>query len=266
MVFTGEQELLHDLETPQADGESGIQYLNRLVRLQPQLARVGDVVHDRCIIMYLVKGLRSKYHSITDTWDVHNLSMDTVKRDLRQKGMRIESHAQSHTTEPPTPTAFAASHDDATTDLLKRQVSELQDQPKYLQRAATTRRASYGRGAARVFRGVCYGCGKKGHRRSEYPDNNTGGNSAQVDSPVAFPAVMDVTAILARPFSEARHMFERDGETWMWLADSGVSHHMTGARHDLCEYRALTDRLWVKGISARAVGVGSVRIIVKADD
>jgi hypothetical protein len=27
-------ELLHDLETPQADGESGIQYINRLVRLQ----------------------------------------------------------------------------------------------------------------------------------------------------------------------------------------------------------------------------------------
>jgi hypothetical protein len=33
--------------------------------------------------MYLVKGMRSEYHSITDTWDVHNLSMDTVKRDLR---------------------------------------------------------------------------------------------------------------------------------------------------------------------------------------
>jgi hypothetical protein len=61
-------------------------------------------------------------------------------------------------------------------------------------------------------------------------------------------------------------MFERDGETWMWLADSGASHHMTSVRRDLCEYRALTDGLWVKGISAHAVGVGSVRIIVKADD
>jgi hypothetical protein len=54
--------LLQDLETPQADGESGIQFLNRLVRLQRQLARVGDVVHDRRIIMYLVKGLSSEYH------------------------------------------------------------------------------------------------------------------------------------------------------------------------------------------------------------
>jgi hypothetical protein len=97
------------LETPQADGESGIQYLNRLARPLRQLARVGDVVHDRRIIMYLVKGLRSEYYSITDRWDVHNLSMDTIKRDLRQKGMRIESRAQSHTTEPPMPTAFATS-------------------------------------------------------------------------------------------------------------------------------------------------------------
>jgi hypothetical protein len=89
--------------------------------------------------MYLVKGLR---HSITETWDVHNLNMDTVKRDLRQKGMRIESRAQSYATEPKTPTAFASSHNDATTELLKRQVSELQDQLKSLQGATTTRRTS----------------------------------------------------------------------------------------------------------------------------
>jgi hypothetical protein len=57
-------------------------------------------------------------------------------------------------------------------------------------------------------------------------------------------------------------MFERNGKTWMWLADSGINHHMTSVRRDFCEYRALTYRLWVKGISARAVGVGSVRIIV----
>jgi hypothetical protein len=61
-------------------------------------------------------------------------------------------------------------------------------------------------------------------------------------------------------------MVVRDEETWTWLAGSGAIHHMTYVRHDFCEYRALTDRLWVKGISARAVGVGSVRIIVKAGD
>jgi hypothetical protein len=62
-------------------------------------------------------------------------------------------------------------------------------------------------------------------------------------------------------------MFERDGETWMWLDDSGAIHHITtSVRRDFCEYRALTDRLWVKGISDRDVGVGSVRVIVKADD
>jgi hypothetical protein len=179
--------------------------------------------------------------------------------------MRIESRAQSHTAEPPTPTALAASHDDATTELLKRQVSELQDQLKSLKGATTTRRASDGRGATRIFRGVCYGCGKKGHPRSECP-YNTGGNSAHVDSPVACLAVMDVTATPARPFYEARHVFVRDGETWMWLTDSGASHHMTSVRRDFSEYRALTDRLWVKGISAPAVGVCSVRITVKVDD
>jgi hypothetical protein len=67
--------------------------------------------------MYFVKGPRSEYHSITDTWDVHNLSMGVVKRDFRQKGMRIESRTQSHTMEPPTPAAFATSHDDATSEL-----------------------------------------------------------------------------------------------------------------------------------------------------
>jgi hypothetical protein len=46
-------------------------------------------------------------------------------------------------------------------------------------------------------------------------------------------------------------MFVRDGETWMCLADSGANHHMTSVRHYFCEYRALTDRLWVRGISAR---------------
>jgi hypothetical protein len=138
-------ELLHDLDTPHADGESGIQYLNRLVRLQRELARVGAVVHDRRVIMYLVHGMRSEYHSITDTWDVHNLSTDTVKHDLRQKGMRFENRsAQSHTTKPPTPTAFAASDNDARTERWKRQVSELQDKLKSLQGAATTNLASYG--------------------------------------------------------------------------------------------------------------------------
>jgi hypothetical protein len=41
---------------------------------------------------------------------------------------------------------------------------------------------------------------------------------------------------------------------------------MTSVRRDFCENRALTNRQWVKGISARAIGMGSVRIIVKADD
>jgi hypothetical protein len=116
--------------------------------------------------MNLEKGLRNEYHFIADTWDVHSLSINAVKRNLRQKCMRTESRAQSRA-EPPTPTALGVSHDDASTDILKRQVSELQDKVKYLQSAATPRSGSYGGGAARLFRGVYYSYGKKGHRMSE---------------------------------------------------------------------------------------------------
>jgi hypothetical protein len=50
------------------------------------------------------------------------------------------------------------------------------------------------------------------------------------------------------------------------LADNGTRHHMTSVRRDFCEYGALSDGLLVKGINARAVGVGSVLTIVKGDD
>jgi hypothetical protein len=51
-------------------------------------------------------------------------------------------------------------------------------------------------------------------------------------------------------------MFERDGETWMWLADSGANHHMASVCRDFSEYQALKERILVKGISTRVVGVG----------
>jgi hypothetical protein len=41
---------------------------------------------------------------------------------------------------------------------------------------------------------------------------------------------------------------------------------MSSVRREFCEYRALTNRLWTKGISARAAGVGLDRIILKAED
>jgi hypothetical protein len=88
-------ELLQDMETAQADGESSVKYMNRLVRLQLQLARVGEDVQDLRVIMYFVNSFRNEYHSITDTWEIHRLCMDAAKRDIRQKGMRIESGAQS---------------------------------------------------------------------------------------------------------------------------------------------------------------------------
>jgi hypothetical protein len=61
-------------------------------------------------------------------------------------------------------------------------------------------------------------------------------------------------------------MVMNEGETWMWLADSGASHHMTSKRDDFVNYLALSDRLWVKGISAFVVAVGTIRIIVTGAD
>jgi hypothetical protein len=52
-----------------------------------------------------------------------------------------------------------------------------------------------------------------------------------------------------------------DGDTWMWLADSGANHHMTSQRADFCDYRPLHDWLWVQGISTTVVGIGSDRIL-----
>jgi hypothetical protein len=48
-------------------------------------------------------------------------------------------------------------------------------------------------------------------------------------------------------------MMMNEGETWMWMDDSGANHHMTSKRDDYVNYRAPSDRLWMKGISAFAV-------------
>jgi hypothetical protein len=58
------------------------------------------------------------------------------------------------------------------------------------------------------------------------------GNSSSLDSPVAFSARVDITAILGRSFSEARAMVMNEGETWMWLADSGANKLMINKRYD----------------------------------
>ena len=54
-------------------------------------------------------------------------------------------------------------------------------------------------------------------------------------------------------------------ETWMWLVDSGASHHMTSVREDFVEFRPIPQQ-WVKGISASATGMGSVRLTMRAED
>jgi hypothetical protein len=158
-------EVLQDMEKAQADDETRLQYLNRLVRLQRELARVGEDVHDRRVIMYLVKGLPQGYHSITDTWDVHSLSMDAVKRDLRHKGMRIESCGMTQTEAPP-PAFFPAFSGDTSLESLKRQVHDLHEKLKSMHGHGNSRGVVVGAGGVRPFHKICLSCGKKGHRRS----------------------------------------------------------------------------------------------------
>jgi hypothetical protein len=43
-------------------------------------------------------------------------------------------------------------------------------------------------------------------------------------------------------------------------------YHTTSKRDDFVTYRVLSNRLWVKGISAFAVGVGTMRILVPVAD
>jgi hypothetical protein len=193
-------ELLQDIEKVHADDDTSLQYLSRLVRLKRHLARAGEDVHDRRVIMYLAKGLRQDCHSITDTWDVHSLSMDAIKRDLRHKGMRNKRRGRTHTEASP-PTTFPAFSGDTSAESLKRKVRDLQEQLKSMHGPGNSRRVVVGASGARPFRGICFSCGKKGHRRSKC---RASGNSASLESPVAFLAGVDITANHARLFSKAR--------------------------------------------------------------
>jgi hypothetical protein len=53
-------ELLQDMKKAQEDDESSLWYMNYYVRLQRQLARVGEDLHDQRVIMYFVKGFKKE--------------------------------------------------------------------------------------------------------------------------------------------------------------------------------------------------------------
>jgi hypothetical protein len=151
-------EPLQDMEKAHADDDTCLQYLNRLVRFQRQLARGGEDVDDRRVIIYLVTGLRKECHSMTYTWDVHNLGMDADKRDLRQKGMHIESHGRTHTEAPP-PAPFPAFSGDTSTNSLKREVHDLQKQLTSMHGYGNSRGVVVRVSGARSLRGICFSCG-----------------------------------------------------------------------------------------------------------
>jgi hypothetical protein len=137
--------------------------------------------------------------------------MDAVKRNLRQKGMRIESRGRTQTETPP-PAAFPAFSGDTSAESLKRKVHDLQKQLKSMHGPGDSRGMAVGAGGVRPFRGICFSCGKKGHRRSECHERRASGNSASLESPVAFSAGVDIITSPARSFSEARAMVMNEEE------------------------------------------------------
>jgi hypothetical protein len=75
---------------------------------------------------------------------------------------------------------------------------------------------------------------------------------------------MNITVTPATSFFEAVNM--RDGGTWMWLTDSGTTHHIPRKCDEFFKYRALPDRLWVMGFSVFVVETGCTRIIMQTVD
>ena len=253
-------QLLEMMDLQQPDDETSLEYLNRLVRLQKKLARVGEVVTDRRVVMHLVKGLKDDYASITDTWDVTRVTLDRVRKDLLQKGKRVESRKGSKGSDA---AAFNAQSQQVLG--LEKQVQDLQAQLARLQHGggsgggAVSRRTPGGGQPSGVFRGRCYHCGEVGHRRPDCPARKRKGpvgNAANADGAVAFPACVKSNEVEAYG-ANVRCGFGAALQD-CWLSDTGASDHMTAVKEDFSTYQELNPQVWVKGICASAVGIGSV--------
>ncbi len=150
--------------------------------------------------MYLA-GLRDEYAFITDTWHESAMTLEKTKTNFKVKAVRVEQRiAREHNGKA---TGFQAS----TTppmfmEQMQRRVRELESM------VARAKAPTFGNGAScgttrqsggHIFRGVCYGCGERGHRRSEWVNRLASQQSANQaaatrpideDLPVAFLATL----------------------------------------------------------------------------
>jgi len=154
--------------------------------------------------MHLVAGLRDEYASITDTWDESTMTLEKAKTDLKVKAVRVEQRMAREQS------GKAARFQASTTpsmsmEQLQRRVAELEGM------VANTKAPTFDSGGfrgttrqtgGRIFKGVCYSCGERGHRRSECVKRGVSHQSANqaaaartIDedhNPIAFPAIISV--------------------------------------------------------------------------
>jgi Reverse transcriptase (RNA-dependent DNA polymerase)/gag-polypeptide of LTR copia-type len=246
------------LQEPQRPTETCMQFYSRLVTISNQLADVGESTPDSRLVMKIISGLRPEYIPITANLDEtdQKLTLAKMRQILSQKGTRIERrHAAEASGATPPAAAFSAESEPALMQeiaTLRRQLSELQAQGR------PTRQRG-------VFNGNCFGCGKRGHRRTECPERGRKG-PPRGDGPVAAgnaATVMEHGEEVAFASTLIDNPFDPKGVADWWLEDSGASAHMNAKLDEFLDYEPFKQAVWVKGISCYAMGKGRCRVRVK---
>jgi hypothetical protein len=117
-----------------------------------------------------VAGLRYEYSSITDTWDESNMTLDNAKTDLKVKALRVEQRMARERNGKSAGFQASTTPSSMSMEQLQRRVAELKGM------VTSNKASTFGSGGSRViprqhggrvFKGICYGCGERGHCRSE---------------------------------------------------------------------------------------------------